>query len=208
VNIFRTWGYGALVGGLTIGVALAILRRTPGAATMLTAIPVVVAACVILVSCIIGADAHRRRQAMAFFAGWLMPGLGHMMIGKVAKGLFLFGLLAVTYFFGLWLSGWRTVSFDDNPFYHVGMYGSGLTTALGFLLGDPKAFPRDDIPKAWFDPGLLYVCVVGLLNLVMMLSLVDFRKQSTKPVTAPAAAEPVKAVASAPAPAPGEGVQG
>ncbi len=173
-----------------------------------------IATCVLIVigmvSGILFGTARERRQGLAFLAGWFVPGLGHVVAGKWRKGAFLFGLLAVTYLFGLWLSGWHTVSFDDNPFYHVGMYGSGLTTALGFLLGDPKAFPRDDIPKAWFDPGLLYVCVVGLLNLVMMLSLVDFKKPSARPAAAPATAgtAPAKAEAPAPAPATGEGLDG
>jgi TM2 domain-containing membrane protein YozV len=182
-----------------------ILRGVPGASKVVIVVPMVVAAGVVLVTCVLAADARRRPQAFAFLAGWLMPGLGHMILGKVAKGLFLFGLLALTYVFGLWLSGWHTVSFDDNPFYHVGMYGSGLTTTLGFMLGDPKAFPRDDIPKAWFDPGLLYVCVVGLLNVVMMLSLVDLKKPSAKP--AAPAAEPAKVEEPAPAPATGEGAK-
>jgi hypothetical protein len=128
--------------------------------------------------------AHRsqRRQAAAFFVGWIFPGAGHFLLGRWGKGLFFFFVLAATYVFGLWVSGWHTVSFDDNPFYYVGQYGSGLTMLVGGLLGEPKAFPRSDLPVRWFDPGLLYVCVVGLLNLVIMMSVFDVKAKRTEPV--------------------------
>lgn len=123
----------------------------------------------------IGMQPGGRRQGLAFLAAWLVPGLGHVLVGKPKKALFFALALGATYVFGLWLSGWRAVSFADNPFYHVGQYGSGLTSLLGVLLGDPKAFPRDDMPKSWFDPGLLYVCAAGLLNLVVTLNILDIR---------------------------------
>ncbi len=143
---------------------------------------------------------HRRRQGLAFALGWLVPGAGHALLGRWGKAIFFFGILAATYIVGLWLSGWHTVSFDDNPFYYVGQFGSGLTVLLGHVLGTPKSFPRDDIPKSWYDPGLLYVCVVGLLNLVIMLGVFDVKNaDASQPSPAPTGAEPQP---STPAPAP------
>lgn len=131
------------------------------------------AVAVLAVTLVTSSSKAHRRQGMAFLAAWLVPGAGHFVLARWRKGLFFFVVLALTYATGLWLSGWRTVSFDDNPFYHVGQYGCALTTLLGWVWGDPKAFPRDDVPKSWFDPGLLYVCVVGLLNVVIMLSVLE-----------------------------------
>ena len=70
----------------------------------------------------------------------------------------------------MWLTGFRTVGFDDNPFYFVGQFGSGLTAFLGVLLGGVKAFPRADLPLGLYSPGLLYICISGLLNVVIMLN--------------------------------------
>jgi hypothetical protein len=86
------------------------------------------------------------------------------------------------------------VSFDDNPFYFVGQYGSGATLLVAKLRGSEKAILSEGIHPSWFDPGLLYVCVVGLLNLVLMLNVLDLK---TAPVPAPAAGTP-----AAPAPVP------
>jgi hypothetical protein len=153
---------------------------------------------VLAIGLIVSSSAARRRQGIAFILAWFIPGAGHALLGRWKKAAFFFAILALTYVFGLWLSGWRTVSFDDNPFYYVGQFGSGLTMLLGHVLGDPKSFPRDDIPKSWYDPGLLYVCVVGLLNLVIMLSVFDVKSGDEAKSPTPAA----KPVEPSPEPAP------
>lgn len=125
-----------------------------------------------------------RVKGAAFFAGWLIPGAGHILLGKWKKGVFFFALLGATYLFGMWIAGFRPVSYDDNPFYFVGQYGSGVTLLLAKLRGAEKAIVGDRFHPSWFDPGLLYVCVVGLLNLVVMMNTLDLK------VAAPAAAAP------------------
>jgi hypothetical protein len=145
-----------------------------------------------LVSILVGLGRKdQRRRSVAFLAAWLVPGAGHAIMGKWRKGLFFLAILGATYLAGLAIVGFRSVSFDDNPFYYVGQYGSGATFLLHRLLSEEKAFPLERLHPSWFDPGLLYVCVVGLLNLVVTLNVLDIK------VAAPAGGAP-----SAPAPAP------
>jgi hypothetical protein len=122
-----------------------------------------------------------RIRGVAMLAGWLLPGAGHALLGRWRKGLFFLGLLSATYLVGLWIVGFRPVSWDENPFYYIGQYGSGATFALARLLGPEKSFPRLDLPVSWYDPGLLYVCVAGLLNLVVVCSLIDHPVPSSAP---------------------------
>lgn len=126
-----------------------------------------------------------RRRGIAFVAAWLLPGAGHLVMGKWRKGLFFFLMLGAAYLFGMYIAGFRPVSFDDNPFYYVGQYGSGATFLVAKLRGAEKAIVRDQIHPSWFDPGLLYVCVVGLLNLVVMLNILDLKAGTTVPGAAP-----------------------
>jgi hypothetical protein len=137
-----------------------------------------------------------RIKGVAFFAGWLVPGAGHVVLGKWKKGLFFFLILGATYMFGMWIAGFRPVSFDDNPFYFVGQYGSGVSLLIAKLRGAEKAIVRPEIHPSWFDPGLLYVCVVGLLNLVVMLNLLDAKALSFE------AAAPASPAADKAAPVP------
>jgi hypothetical protein len=125
-----------------------------------------------------------RVRAAAFAAGWLLPGAGHVLLGRWRKGLFFFLVLLATWLFGMWLVGFRPVSWDDNPFYYIGQYGSGATFAASRLLSAEKAFPRPDLHPSWFDPGLLYVCVVGLLNGVVMINVFEVKREAP-PAPAP-----------------------
>ena len=140
-----------------------------------------------------------RIKGLAFFVAWLFPGAGHMLLGKWKKGLFFFSILAATYLFGMWIAGFRPVSFDDNPFYFVGQYGSGLTLLIAKLRGSEKAIIREGLNPSWFDPGLLYVCVVGLLNLVVMMNVLDAKALAAIGSTEPAPSAPP---AAPPAPSP------
>lgn len=133
------------------------------------------------------AKGNSRRQGLAFIFAWMIPGAGHVFLGKWKKGLFFFAILAVTWLAGMAIVGFRAVSFDDNPFYYIGQFGSGITTLLAQTVSKEKAFPRPEIHPGWFDPGLLYVCVVGLLNLVLVLNVLDVKIQGE--VASPSASE-------------------
>ena len=151
-----------------------------------------------------------RIRGAAFFVAWLVPGAGHVLLGKWKKGLFFFLILAATYAFGMYIAGWRPVSFDDNPFYYVGQYGSAATLLVAKLRGAEKAILRPEIHPSWFDPGLLYVCVVGLLNIVIMLNVLDLKLAPSpalqgaapegKPAPPPPEAQPAVAAPAATTP--------
>ncbi|HZN61094.1 MAG TPA: DUF6677 family protein [Planctomycetota bacterium] len=118
-------------------------------------------------------EREHRRTGAAFFLAWFVPGAGHLLLGRPVKAAVLFLILSTLYVTGLWLSGWKLVSFDDNPFYYVGQFGSGITMALGRLLAEPKGYPSDAFPTKWIDPAMLYVCVAGLLNVVVTVGVFD-----------------------------------
>ena len=131
-----------------------------------------------------------RRRGIAFLAAWFFPGAGHLVLGKWAKGLFFLALLGGLYLAGLSIVGFRSVDWDENPFYYVGQYGSGLTMLGGRVLFVEKSYPLEWPHLSWYDPGLLYVCCAGLLNLVVMLNLVQVKAAAP---AAPPPAAPEKA---------------
>ena len=115
---------------------------------------------------------HRgSRHALAVWLGWGVPGLGHVMLGRPLKGAVFFLLLAAVYVTGMTMISWRAVAFDDQPFYYIGQYGSGVTWLLTGVLGGEKPFPHQRWPVSWYDAGLLYAAAPGLLNLVLVLNL-------------------------------------
>ena len=167
-----------------------IVAAGVGRAELVTGLLVVAA----LAAAVMIFDPKHRRRGVAFYAAWVVPGLGHVVLSRWKKGLVLFGLLGGVFLAGLALCGWRTVAFEDNPFYYVGQFGSGMTFLAGQLLGTPKAHPVDHLPPSWIDPGMLYVCVTGLLNVVVMMGVFDARiPVEAAPVAAAPAPEPAPA---------------
>jgi hypothetical protein len=130
------------------------------------------------------------RRKIAILAAWLVPGAGHVVMGQWKKGLFFLWILGLTWLFGMWIVGFRQVSFDDNPFYYVGQFGSGATWILASGISSEKAVLRPDVHPSWFDPGLLYVCVVGLLNLVLVLNIFDLKRPTPVVIADPPAEKP------------------
>lgn len=122
---------------------------------------------------------QKRDPILAFALAWLVPGLGHVYLGKVKKGLFFFATLVLTYALGYVLADFRFVRFDDNPFYYVGRFGSGLIWLATWLIRDNG--PRGVTPLQFYEPGLLYMCAAGLLNLVLVLNIAAGRQEPAAP---------------------------
>ena len=112
--------------------------------------------------------------------GWLIPGFAHWYYGQRYKALMFFAIALICSILGIIIADFRFIRFLDNPFYYFGQFGSGLTWLLVTLLTSEA--PRGLISMSYFEIGMLYVCVAGILNLVILLNLysqLTARKPST-----------------------------
>ncbi|MBI4835565.1 MAG: hypothetical protein HY811_12200 [Planctomycetes bacterium] len=106
---------------------------------------------------------------LAAIACWLAPGSGYFILGKKCKALFLLCSVIFLAVAGIILADFRDVRFLDNPYYYLGRFGSGfMWLASVSFLGES---PRGIIPDQYFDFGHLYLCVAGVLNTVIALSV-------------------------------------
>jgi hypothetical protein len=134
----------------------------------------------------LAAVAARRRKdlgraAVGVALGWLIPGAGHAWLGRVRKGALFFVLIAGLFAAGCLLAQGRTVTFDENPFYHIGQIGSGLTLGVTQWLASDGLPPMNGSSRPEADPGLLYMSVAGLLNLLLVLNLFDLLLGAPRP---------------------------
>jgi len=114
---------------------------------------------------------------LVLISGWILPGFAHWFYGRRPTGspggrykaLIFFGIVLICSVLGIIIADFRFVRFADNPFYYVGQFGSGLTLLLKTLLTSEA--PRGLISMSYFEIGLLYVCVGGILNLVILINL-------------------------------------
>lgn len=137
----------------------------------------------------------KRDPFIAIALAWLVPGLGHLFLGRPRKALFFFLALTLTYLAGYILADFRFVRMEDNPFYHVGRWGSGMTWLATWLIRDNG--PRGFSPHEFYEPGLLYMCAAGLLNVVLVLNIVGLKAPAEgsappagTPATPPAPPQP------------------
>lgn len=137
--------------------------------------------------------ARGRYPELAAFLAFLVPGLGHVYLGRHRKGLLAFVVLVGLFGWGVGISRGECVSLaadedSGHRYAFVAQVGAGLPTALALLsthsyqvktaLGmkaqEPDRvsnhFQDDDyverLPK--LDEGLLYTMIAGLLNLLLI----------------------------------------
>lgn len=131
-------------------------------------------------------------QTAALLA-WLVPGLGHLYQGRIAKGLVFLVCLCGTFLYGLYLGGGRVVYMkwdeDERHLSYFAQVGIGAMALPGFIqwmranrqagplpvLGTFQAPPSknelDRYHKAlgrWWEIGTVYTMLAGLLNVLVI----------------------------------------
>ena len=122
----------------------------------------------------------RTPPMLALLAGWLVPGSGHILLGKWIRGLLLAGSILGMFAIGIALQGKVYTPNTGEPLDmlgFVGDLGSGLLYGLARLLG----WGQLPILTAVADYGTKFIVVAGLLNIVSAIdahSLASGRKRS------------------------------
>lgn len=116
--------------------------------------------------------------AFALLLGWLIPGAGHLLVGKWGRALLLFAAIVSMYALGLGLGG-KVYLPNTNEILEmlgfVGQLGSGLLYVLARSAGWGNAAAQ----TVYNDYGTKYLVACGLLNIVAAVdaySLANGRK--------------------------------
>jgi hypothetical protein len=150
---------------------------------------------------------ERPSPFLPVFLAWLVPGAGHLKIGRLWPGVFTFSAILPLYVGGMALAGFENVSWERHPIYFWALH-----VFCGALTGAAAMFTRHvELVEAMPDQsvGMLFTAVASLLN-VIAISDVWSRcrrgdpearakarmEQTAQPTTAPA---PEQAPASPPA---------
>lgn len=118
--------------------------------------------------------------AMVLLAGWLVPGLGHLLLGKWVRALLLFLSILGMYLIGLGMLGKvYTPATGDilDILGFAGQLGLGLLCGLMHWFGWGAA----SMVNTYADWGTKFLVVAGLLNYIAAVdahSLANGRKAS------------------------------
>ncbi len=118
--------------------------------------------------------------ALALIAGWLVPGAGHLLLGKWIRASLLAISILCMFAIGIALQGKVYTPNTGDPLDMLGFagdLGSGILYALARVLG----WGATSVQIAIADYGTKFIVVAGLLNIVAAVdahSLASGRKRS------------------------------
>ncbi len=142
-----------------------------------------------------GPASPRIRTLFAVIAGWAVPGLGHLLLGRFARGLIFFGLLVGSYGLGLAHDGRLALRDERQPFLsslqvlaNVGIgsldfwarrsvygdlvYSMPLTSDSVTEPATSRTF-RERTRSALSIYGTAYMWTAGLMNLLLLFDVWD-----------------------------------
>jgi hypothetical protein len=115
---------------------------------------------------------------------WLVPGLGHLLRGERAKGLIYAAVLIGCFAAGQIMSEYRAVSRAEHDIAFWAQIGAGGPALLGAWYDatrHARETPPHPIAVPWLlDCGIMYTCVAGLLNFVLVVDLLFPRPGSAR----------------------------
>jgi hypothetical protein len=122
------------------------------------------------------ATAADRTQAgglvLLCLASWVVPGVGHLWLGRRAKGLIFLVALPAMFVLGLALHG-RLFPFDmSDPL--VGLAAlADLSIGTTYFIASALGYGAGDVRAVTYEYGNAYLIVAGLLNLLVMIDAYD-----------------------------------
>ena len=105
-------------------------------------------------------------------AAWAIPGLGHIWLGRRAKGFVFLVALPVMFAIGLALQG-RVFSFDASDILTTLEAVAQLGIGVLFFLTGPFGFGKGDVRSVTYEYGISFLIVAGLLNVLVVIDAYD-----------------------------------
>jgi hypothetical protein len=118
------------------------------------------------------------KATAALLLGWLIPGAGHMLLGKWVRGVLIFAAIVTMFAIGLMLQG---KVYTPNMGDLLDMLGFAGDLGAGglYLLARMAGWGAQTVQIAIADYGTKFIVVAGLLNVIAAVdahSLANGRK--------------------------------
>ena len=112
------------------------------------------------------------RIAMVGILAWLVPGAGHLLVGRRAKGLIFLVTLPVMFAIGLWLQGRLfPLEFSDPLVFLGAIANRGI--GVPYLIARLMEAGAGTVTAASYEYGNTFLMTAGLLNFLVILDACD-----------------------------------
>ncbi len=133
------------------------------------------------------------KHAVAGVLAWLLPGMGHFVLGERRRGGILFVSIGVLWLAGLLIGGVGVCDRQERPFWYLGQMLVAPTWAVNSynqrLKQRPSYPPLPGRPHDYEpsfghvnEQGVLYTALAGLLNLLAMIDVIFYDPQGRQSV--------------------------
>lgn len=134
------------------------------------------------------------RTALACVLAWVIPGGGHLFLGKKTKSIVFFGVVTLTFLFGLAMDGRVYLASSDQPLSYLATFAN-LGLGPMDLIGRRASYDRiifrfpDEIDRALHQEildktrrrilvptheyGTTFILTAGLMNILLILDVFD-----------------------------------
>jgi uncharacterized membrane protein len=126
---------------------------------------------------------HKHSLFSVLFMAWLFPGAGHLMIGRVWKGILFFISLTALFLGGLFMKGVIFVpGGEDTQTFFISLFGTfaDLGLSLYYVLALFFYKIEGEITFRFYETGMLYTLVAGVFNYLIMVDVLDIYRGRKK----------------------------
>ena len=117
--------------------------------------------------------ARARSPWLLLVLAWLIPGLGHVLLGRKRDGIIFSAIVVLTFLAGMSFQG-RLYSVEPGQPLTIlatfAVFGSGILNLIARLLTDN---PGGAILSTTYEYGCAYLLTAGLMNLLLVLDTWD-----------------------------------
>jgi hypothetical protein len=108
-------------------------------------------------------------------AAWLIPGVGHLWLGRRQKGITFLIALTLMFAFGLWLEGALFPFQLSEPLVALGALAD-LGIGLPYFIARATGAGDGTVTAITYEYGNTFMIVAGLLNMLVVLDVFDIAK--------------------------------
>jgi hypothetical protein len=116
------------------------------------------------------------RTLAATIAAFIVPGLGHLVLGRVFRGVIIGGVIIAMFALGFMMEG-HLYKPDPNEwltwFFSLLDAGMGLPYFVCVLADWGVQFTAEQAAKVTFEYGNTFLCVAGALNMLAAMDAYD-----------------------------------
>jgi hypothetical protein len=112
------------------------------------------------------------KAAIACAAAWLIPGAGHLYLGKFGRAAIFLGCILPMFLLGIGLQG-EIVGANWSDFFGFLKFFAEVGSGLFYILSKLSGLGKGEITALTFDYGNVFLYGAGLLNMLIVLDAFD-----------------------------------